>query len=85
MSYHIGSGPLVQHLPEVQQEPNCGLVFNRFSLSEISTSLSQEKLKSVVHFDFNNFSFEMDTNNYSYIGNSISFKVKIDVADGELI
>ena len=71
MSYYIGSGPLFQNLPKVQQEPNCGLVFNSFSLSVISSGLSQEKLKSVIQLDFKNFGFEIDTNDYSIKGISI--------------
>ena len=45
----------------------------------------QEKLKSVIQPDFENFGFVVETNNNSIKGISISFKVKIDVFDKEKV
>ena len=75
LSYKIGSTPQVNMLPELRQEPSCQQVFDSFSLTQMSSSLTQEQFDSIVRLDSAKKSITFETQDFSILGKTILLKV----------
>ena len=66
--YRIGSGVTTFQFPEVTQSPDCSQIFHDFEISDISTSLSLDKIADAVQLDSEFNELIIQTSDLSFAG-----------------
>ena len=82
VSYEIGSGKLEIPIPEIKQDPNCGIeLTHKFVISSIISVMGKAEVNAAITIDQTKAQFEIKTDNFSFADKDVTLVIGVTTSD----